>query len=371
MTALEQDIRHRIATEGPLTIADYMVLCLTHPQHGYYTTGLPLGGTSPKQDTNGDFITAPEISQMFGELVGVWCMQTWQAMGCPDAFNLVEIGPGRGTLMKDLLRASSAMPDFQQAMHLHLIEISPTLIDQQKQTLPSDHSATWLKDIDELPQRASIIVANELLDALPFRQWCRWEDRWHERAIGVVDDALQFVLRPNRLQEEALPVDHGAQPQGMLFETAPAREAFISRLADLLKRLNGAALLIDYGHLKSGFGDSFQAVRNHAYADPLEGAGQTDLTSHVDFSPLIAAARAAGCTVPTPTTQGQFLLAMGLLERAGSLGHNQSAARQQVLSEAVQRLAGPEQMGDLFKVMALGSPAPLMEQLPGFSDRSG
>ncbi|MEP4291132.1 MAG: SAM-dependent methyltransferase, partial [Rhizobiaceae bacterium] len=359
-----------IQMHGPMPLADYMTLCLTHPEHGYYTTGNPVGGRASAQRQAGDFITAPEVSQMFGELLGVWCMEMWQALGSPPSFNLVEIGPGRGTLMQDLLRISDALSGFKSACHVHLIEVSPTLSEQQSLTLSSAANITWLRDIDDLTPRPTLILANELLDALPFRQWCKNGEEWFERAVGLIDDQLAFVLRPNQLDKAELPEDHSERPQATLFETAPAREAFVSRIADFLRQQSGAALLIDYGHLKSGFGDTFQAVRDHAFADPLTGLGQTDLTSHVDFAPLCAIARANDCEVPEPVTQGEFLLALGLLERAGALGTGHDTAVHDRLHQAVERLAGPSQMGDLFKVMAFGAasdPAGLTDRWPGFS----
>ena len=367
MTPLEAEIRRHIQMHGPMPLADYMTLCLTHPEHGYYTTGSPVGGRASTQRQSGDFITAPEVSQMFGELIGVWCMEMWQALGEPSDFNLVEIGPGRGTLMADLLRISGALPGFKLACHVRLIEVSPSLSEQQSLALSASANITWLRDIDALEARPTIILGNELLDALPFRQWCKNGDDWFERAVGLIDDQLTFVLRPNRLDKIDLPLDHEARPQATLFETAPAREALITRVANLLKQNNGAALFIDYGHLKSGYGDTFQAIRDHAYVDPLTQLGKTDLTSHVDFAPLCAAARASGCVVPEPTTQGAFLLSLGLLERAGALGAGRSDSVQNTLRAAVERLAGPSQMGDLFKVMGFGAPASLADRWPGFS----
>jgi SAM-dependent MidA family methyltransferase len=367
MTPLEEEIRRHITMHGPLPLADYMTLCLTHPELGYYTTGNPVGGRASSQRQAGDFITAPEVSQMFGEMLGVWCMEMWQALGSPAEFNLVEIGPGRGTLMADLLRVSGALPGFKSACNVRLIEVSPTLSEQQSLTLSSMANVTWLRDIDALERRPTIVLANELLDALPFRQWCKNGEDWFERAVGLIDDQLTFVLRPNRLDIGDLPGDHAARPQATLFETAPAREAFIARIADFLQHNTGAALCIDYGHLKSGFGDTFQAIRDHAYADPLTGLGQTDLTSHVDFAPLCAVAKANGCNVPNPVTQGEFLLSLGLLERAGALGSGRDKSVQERLQQAVERLAGPSQMGDLFKVMGFGAPASLAARWPGFS----
>ena len=366
MTPLEKEIRRRIAFDGPMSLAEFMTLCLTHPQHGYYTTGHPVGGRASAQRQSGDFITAPEVSQMFGELIGVWCMEVWQALGEPQSFSLVEIGPGRGTLMQDLLRVSGALPAFRNAAQVHLIEVSATLSEQQSLALSSAANIKWIRDVDDLPDQPAIIVANELLDALPLRQWCKHGDDWLERAVGVIDDKLEYVLRPNKLASPDLPSAHKEQVEGTLFETAPAREAFVARTADLLRKNNGAALFIDYGHLKTGYGDTFQAVRDHAVANPLEGLGQTDLTSHVDFEPLCAVAKNAGCVVPKPVTQGQFLLSLGLLERAGTLGSGKSSSVQESLRQAVERLAGPQGMGELFKVMAFGAPANLSGRLPGF-----
>ena len=366
MTPLEKELRTRIEFEGPQSIADYMMVCLNHPDHGYYTTGAPVGGRASAQRSGGDFITAPEISQMFGEMIGVWCMEVWQALGSPASFNLVEIGPGRGTLMRDLLRVSDALPDFKKAAQVHLIEISPTLSEQQSLTLSDLASIKWIRDINQLPAEPTIIIANELLDALPFRQWVKNGKDWYERAIGLVDGKLEFVMRPNTIALQDLPNGHEDEPDGALFESAPAREAFVAHVADFLKANNGAALMIDYGHLKSGFGDTFQAVKDHAYADVLTNPGTADLTSHVDFDPLVQVAKAAKCVVPNPVTQGEFLLSLGLLERAGNLGQGRSEAVQQDLRTSVERLAGPDQMGKLFKAMAFGAPKSLGERWPGF-----
>ncbi len=367
MTPLEQQIHQRIAADGPMPLAEYMIVCLTHPEFGYYTSGHPVGGKASGETPPGDFITAPEISQMFGELIGVWCMEVWQALGSPNRFNLVEIGPGRGTLMKDLLRVSQVLPNFMAAAHVYLVEVSPTLSHVQGQNLPSQANIKWIADIDDLPDRPTIIIANELLDALPIRQWCKHGADWLERAVGIVDEQLTFVLRPNRLELSDLPPDHVTRPEGTLFETAPAREAFVARAAELIQSNTGAALFIDYGHLKSGYGDTFQAVRDHVPANPLQLPGRTDLTSHVDFSPLRAAANSNGCEVPQPVTQRQFLLTLGLLERAGQLGAGRPSSVQSELQQAVERLASPQGMGDLFKVMGFAAPASVGNQLPGFS----
>ncbi|MFD0916383.1 class I SAM-dependent methyltransferase [Pseudahrensia aquimaris] len=366
MNKLEENIRLLIAETGPLSVGEYMTLCLTHPTHGYYTTGNPVGGRASAEREGGDFITAPEISQMFGELIGVWVMEVWQALGRPDPFNLVELGPGRGTLMRDLLKAGQAMPGFLPAARITLVEVSPTLGEQQSLTL-GRHSGqiTWRRDLSELPDRPTIVIANEFLDALPFRQWIKQGDDWLERGVGVVDDALAFVTRSATLPKSEAPQDESL-PDGSIFETAPAREGFVASIADTLTPKNGAALFIDYGHLRSKTGDTFQALRDHAHVSTLDAPGESDLTSHVDFEPLAAIAKARGCVVPTPVTQSEFLLSLGLLERAGTLGHGRDSRVQEMLQAAVERLAGPNQMGDLFKVFAFGAPASLGERWPGF-----
>ena len=367
MTPLEVEIRQRIESEGPLSIADFMALCLTHPTHGYYTTGHPVGGRASASREGGDFITAPEISQMFGEMIGVWCMEVWQALGCPKPFTLAEIGPGRGTLMADLLRVAGALPEFAAAADIHLVEISPTLAEQQSLTLSKDAARIkWIRDISALPDQPTIIIANELLDALPFRQWMKIEGRWIERAVGLKDDQLHFVTRPSSLDEAELPTGYAACADGTIFETSAPRESLVATIANHLNTQNGAALFIDYGHLKSGFGDTFQAMKDHGFVSPLEQLGDADLTSHVDFEPLLVAAKENNCTAPTPTTQGNFLLSLGLLERAGNLGHGRDKQVQENLQIAVNRLVAPEQMGDLFKVMAFGAPLSLGERWPGF-----
>ncbi|MEL6736600.1 MAG: SAM-dependent methyltransferase, partial [Pseudomonadota bacterium] len=346
-------LRDRILMEGPMPVADYMQLCLTHPDHGYYTTTRPIGGRASANRSGGDFITAPEVSQMFGEMIAVWCMEVWQALGCPAPFSLVEIGPGRGTLMRDFLRVARALPGFLEAADIHLVEISPTLGEQQSLTL-SEHLSRikWVRDIDQLPDQPIILIGNELLDALPFRQWVKMGDNWHERAIGLTPQpqsmhngaatALHFTTRPNTL----LPVPDYDAPDGTIIETAPAREGFVRALADLLVKNQGAALLIDYGTLESGQtkpSNTFQAMRDHAFVDVLERPGEADLTSHVSFAPLVQVARQAGCVVPPPTTQGAFLAALGIAERCGSLGQNKSPAVQAQLKSAVERLVLPHQ----------------------------
>ena len=352
----EQSLKQRIAAmigqTGPMPLADYMQLSLFDARQGYYPNRQAIGA-------DGDFITAPEISQMFGELVGIWCAAIWQAMGRPDPFLLAEAGPGRGTAMADMLRAASSVPGFTEAARVRLIEASPAMIERQRVAL-AGYAADmdWLPDLDSLPDGPLILIANEFLDCLPMRQFIKRGDAWLERCIGT-DDAGNLIdmLGAGLLDPAHLPPDASAQNDGAAFEMSPAREAWLETLALRLAEQGGAALIIDYGHDRSGFGDTFQAMRGHAPADPLAAPGTVDLTSHVDFAALTRTARGTGATVSPCSTQGAFLLAMGLLERAGRLGANRPASEQERISGEVERLAGPDAMGTLFKVLALAGPA--------------
>ncbi len=344
--SLLERIKQLIEGEGPLPLAEYIALCLSDAQQGYYTTRTPIG-------RSGDFVTAPEISQMFGELIGVWCVSMWRAIGSPANFILVEMGPGRGTLMADLLRVAMRHRDFAKALNVCLLEISQPLRSLQKEGLTGHlDRISWISDLGDINELPAIFIGNEFLDALPFHQFVKHHDRWHERMVGLQENALVF-LTGNRMCDPAqLPSGHEAQADGAIFETAPAREAVAETIALHIDKYGGAALLIDYGHQKGGFGDTFQAVKGHQYANPLAMPGEADLTSHVDFEALAARVSQQGIDSKT-TTQGDFLRSMGLFERAGSLGSGKSAPVQEELQMAVDRLAGAQAMGNLFKVLAI------------------
>ncbi|MFI5411697.1 class I SAM-dependent methyltransferase [Kaistia sp. UC242_56] len=341
MTPLAEKLVHRIENFGPITIADYMAACLGDPEFGYYTTREPFGSA-------GDFVTAPEVSQMFGELIGLWAVETWRRMGSPAAFVLAEIGPGRGTLMADALRAAKVAPDFEKAATIVLVETSPRLRAIQADTL-AGHAIDWIEHIDALPEGPAIVVANELFDALPVRQFLRTADGWAERMVGVSEGRLAFGLRGNAHFDGA---DDRA-PEGSLVETASISAAIMATLAARLQHSGGAFLTIDYGHAESGYGDTLQALRSHAFDDPLAHPGEADLTVHVDFAALSRTAEANGARASAIWTQGDFLLALGLLERAGRLGAGKDAATQDAIRAAVERLAGPAAMGSLFKVLCV------------------
>jgi SAM-dependent MidA family methyltransferase len=361
MTALGRRIAADIAAHGPISVADYMARCLYDPDHGYYTTREPIGA-------KGDFTTAPEVSQMFGELVAVWLCSVWRAQGAPLPATLAEVGPGRGTLMKDVLRTLRRLdPRLAAGADLAMVETSPRLAEVQRGTLGAEATRMrWYKQVDDLPAQPLFLVANELLDAIPARQFVRAPDGWRERMVGLGDDGrLHFVAGRLPMTGAVLPVAAASAPPGAILELAPARTALVAGFAARIVRDGGAALLIDYGHLSTGLGNTLQALRGHAFADPLETPGEADLTTHVDFEPLANEARRAGASAAF-TTQGEFLLAMGLVERAGALGAEAGPEARQAIRGAVERLAGPDAMGNLFKVMAI---TPADADFPGFPGR--
>ncbi|MFZ4530574.1 MAG: class I SAM-dependent methyltransferase [Alsobacter sp.] len=352
-TPLARRIAALIAQDGPIGIDRYMALALADPGDGYYTTRDPFG-------VAGDFTTAPEITQMFGELIGLWAAAVWQRMGAPPRVVLCELGPGRGTLMRDALRAARALPPFRAAIDLHLVETSPVLRAVQAETLAEcGLQPTWHASLQSVPPGPLLLLANEFLDALPVRQFVRCEGGWHERLVGLdADGGLAFGLSPS-----AYPALRVSAKVGAVLEIAAIATGVVSSLATRLVRSGGAALMLDYGSVQSGFGDTLQAVSRHTPVDPLHRPGDCDLTVHVDFFAIATAARTAGATVSGPVEQGVFLRALGLVERAAVLAPKAGAA---VVDAAVARLAGhgPGEMGGLFKALSFGDPA--LGLLPGF-----
>lgn len=340
MTALERIIREIIEGEGPIRLDRYMGLCLGHPVHGYYNARQPFG-------EDGDFITAPEISQVFGELIGIWCANAWAAMGEPSSFNLIELGPGRGTLMNDMLRAARIVPGFLAAVKPRLVESSPRLRALQKQAVKAE--ATWHARLATVPEGPMLLVANEFFDALPIRQFeCR-KGRWHERCVGIEAGTLAIGLA------DAEGMDAPAN-DGDVIEIAMSRNDVASEIGARLKRWPGAALVIDYGHLVSQPGDTLQALQNHNYVPITQAPGECDLTSHVDFEALANALDQGGGIAWPPLTQGAFLMAMGLEARTAALSARADKRMVDALQRAMTRLADESQMGNLFKVLAATSP---------------
>ncbi|MEM7718341.1 MAG: SAM-dependent methyltransferase [Pseudomonadota bacterium] len=351
MTPLEAHLKQCIAATGPMTLADYMAECLGNPEHGYYTTRDPLGAA-------GDFTTAPEISQMFGELLGLCLAQAWIDRGAPAPFILAELGPGRGTLMADMLRATRAVPGFHTALDLHLVETSPTLRTAQDAAI--SHPLTHHDSLTTLPNGPLYLIANEFFDALPIRQFQRFDTRWRERVVGLSQGALALGLSDplppgflvDRLQDTI---------EGDIVETCAPGESLATALGERIDREGGTALLLDYGAWRSG-GDSFQAVRNHETVGALETPGEADLTAHVDFGALARAATPALHSALIP--QGVLLERLGITARAQALAQSLTGAASDSHIAAHRRLTHPQEMGTLFKAMALyqtGTPVP-----PGF-----
>lgn len=348
MDTLEAKIKRLIAETGPMSVADYMAHCLFDPEHGYYTTREPFGAA-------GDFTTAPEVSQMFGELVAVWLYSAWTVLDKPMPATLAEIGPGRGTLMKDMLRTLAQIgADFLQDTRVALVETSPRLARVQKETLAdAPVRARWFSRLEDVPDGPLFIVGNELFDALPVRQYVKTPEGWRERVVALDKTRkLAFMAGPGAPDLALLPPEAAGAPDGAIAELAPARTALMETIAARIAGNGGAGLFIDYGHERPGIGDTLQAVRRHEYDEVLAHPGEADLTAHVDFAALAAAARPHGLGAAV-MTQGDFLLAMGLLERAGRLGAGRAREEQERIRDAVERLAGPDQMGRLFKAMAV------------------
>ncbi|MCC0036644.1 MAG: class I SAM-dependent methyltransferase [Hoeflea sp.] len=351
MTPLAEKIVNLIQQTGPLKISDYFALCLADPDHGYYQRREPFG-------QSGDFVTAPEISQLFGEMIGVFLVQAWQAQGSPEKTRIVEIGPGRGTLMSDALRVIARLaPDLHAGATIHMVETSERLRNVQRQTLVRiKQRISWHHAVEDVPAGFTLLVANELFDAIPIRQFVKTPQGFCERVVGLDDTGnLAFGLAPGGLDTTLLPIEAGRVPNGEVFEVSPARSAVMQAVAAKIVRDGGTALTIDYGHLVTGFGDTLQAVHQHEFDPPLARPGEADLTSHVDFQVLAEVAREAGAHVHRPLTQGDFLLRLGILERAGALGAGRDSLTQATISDAVNRLAGEGEgrMGALFKVLAV------------------
>lgn len=351
MTALGDELKRQIAVDGPMGIDRFMALCLTHPRHGYYMGRDPFG-------RGGDFITAPEVSQMFGELIGIWCAAAWQIMDMPGVLNLVELGPGRGTLMADLVRAASVMPGLADALSIHLVEVSPALKAMQEKTLRNAGiKARWHDRFADVPAGPLVVIANEFFDALPMRQFVRAGSSFRERLVGLdAAGELTFGLGDDEAPPATMPQWAQQVEEGTVIEMSAAREAVAEEIGARVHSEKGAALIVDYGHAVSGPGDTLQAVRKHRPVVALAHPGEADLTSHVDFAALARALVRGGAKVHGPVTQGEFLMGMGLREREEALKRRADQRQRIILARAAQRLAAGAGMGQLFKVIAATHP---------------
>lgn len=339
-------LKARIRDAGPISIADYM----NEVARFYYASRDPFG-------VGGDFTTTPEISQVFGELIGAWCAELWQRLGAPDPVLLVELGPGRGTLMADALRAARVLPSFLRAARLHLVERSPRLRKLQAAALAA-HAPRFHETIAVLPPGPMLLVANEFFDALPIRQFEVHDGAWHERKIGLDrGGAFAFLLEQARCHSPNLP----RAGEGAIKEIRPAARTLAQAIAQRIVREGGAALIIDYGYYPSAVGDTLQAVRRHHPHPILVAPGSADLTAHVDFAAIADAAREAGAACYGPATQGGFLTALGIAAREAALLEAARPTQRESIRAGVKRLVHPAEMGALFKVLALGrrgAPAP-------------
>ncbi len=356
MTPLDAELRLLIATDGPISVERYMQLCLQHPLHGYYTTREAIGR---------DFVTAPEVDQMFGELVGLWAAEVWLGMGAPPALHLVELGPGRGTLMADALRATRGVAGFHDAISVTLVETSPRLRAAQRDKLAAAAPRLAFADtVAALPDGPALILANEFFDALPVRHYLRGPTGWHERVVGLdAGDRLTF----GAARDTVAGIAATAGAPGQVLEVGHAAIDTMRALAGRIARDGGALLACDYGHAAPGFGETLQAVRDHTYVDVLAEPGEADLTTHVDFAALARAAREAGAVAHGPVAQGAFLRRLGIETRAAQLRRRADPRQRAALDAALHRFTAPaSSMATLFKAFAVtpqGMPAP-----PGFED---
>ena len=362
-TPLAERLAARIARDGPMSVAEYMHASLHDPEHGYYRGQTAIGKA-------GDFITAPEISQIFGELLGLWCVLVWQSMGSPSKLRLIEIGPGRGTLMRDALRAARLVPEFRAALSVELVESNTVLQAAQRETLAGESvPLSWRGEL-LLGDGPVILIGNEFLDTLSIDQWIWRNGAWRMRAVGLDQEgALTFLECEARPDSEAgaeapppLPPDLVPE-EGCIFES---RSRPFADLVTAIKKLGGpvASLLIDYGHTRSGFGDTLQAIDAHRYADPLQSPGKADLSAQVDFAAFADAARAEGLAVDGPVTQAELLGRLGIIERASRLmAMNPTLAAG--IEASVARLLAPGGMGTRFHAVGLRSvdisPLPALE----------
>lgn len=342
-------LKRLLSENGPMSVADYMAWCLTSGESSYYRGGNPLGAS-------GDFVTAPEVSQIFGELIAIWCVTVWKAMGEPELFVLAELGPGRGTLMQDAMRAARAAPRFLEAAQIHLVETSATLKEAQKKALTNFCAPSWHKTMEKVPGGPLIVIANEFFDALPVEQHIYEDGSWHRRVVKLNGSdkpsfaAGRLALPPVELLPANPPRD------GDILEHRPAASDLIGEFGRRAGNAPVAVLIADYGYERRDYGDTLQAVRAHGYANPLETPGECDLSAHVNFAELAHAAGIAGLDVWGALSQSEFLLSLGLEERLRQLMSSAGEDQRAALFLGARRLVDPYQMGSLFKVMAMTSP---------------
>lgn len=360
MGGLRDHLARRIRFEGAISTAAFMADALGHPDYGYYMRGDPFGRA-------GDFVTAPETSQMFGELLGLWCAEIWRLMDRPDPFVLAELGPGRGTLMADALRAGGVLPGFCEAATVCLVEASPSLRKAQRNAL-AGRAAHWFESLFDAPEGPLILLANEFFDALPVHQFERRAEGWRERLVTTDGEEFGLALSPQASARSALipqPLASDA-PEGAVVEVAPAAISIAATVAERIALYGGAALIVDYGHARHRTGETLQGIRGHETCDFLKNPGETDISAHVDFAALTEAAR-HDCAVYGPIPQRALLQRLGIETRARQLLQGASEDQARDIEAALRRLIGPDEMGNLFKALAITHPD--LAPPPAFEDQ--
>lgn len=353
-TSAENYLQQNIAQHGSISLGEFFSFAVSHPQHGYYASQAPFG-------REGDFITAPEISQMFGEMIGAWVYDTWQQLGEPGTFNLLEFGPGRGTLMSDILRVTMKSDTFRSAARISLVEVSPSLKQSQKETL-SGHEVSWCAELSEINHDCpTIIIGNEFLDALPIEQLKRTEQSWQKRVIKYDAPKNEFSFDWESAEQELIALLPAKTESHQIYEVAPQRQKVIKDVCTHISASSGAALWIDYGYTKRHYGDTLQAIKKHQYSDILTNIGQSDITAHVDFQALAEDVHSHDTLSSRTTTQGEFLKKVGIEYRALALknsvlkahGTDNGAKKIYEIDQDLNRLISRNEMGELFKVMAI------------------
>ncbi len=358
MTPLFSIIHDIISSEGPITLERYMEIVLHHPDYGYYRHDDPLGA-------HGDFVTAPEVTQMFGEMVGVWCVEVWKQMGEPNPFALLELGPGRGTLLMDILRATSKITGFQKAFRLHLFESNATLRKIQKEKL-GDYAPVFVENIERLPWMPTIVLANEFFDTIPMRQFFKTEKGWRERLVDCQAGRLLFIEGEPQLTPLGVAANVAGDTRiGWTYEVSPSSLAIVQQVSGHVVRHGGAGLIVDYGYSAPMGADTLEAWHKHKFIDPLEFSGEADVTADVDFSALKTIALHTGARVVGPIGQGEFLKNLGIEVRAAQLVRSASEDTAAVVKADLNRLIDPAHMGVSFKAMSILAPS--LKDAPGFT----
>ncbi|HTO40561.1 MAG TPA: SAM-dependent methyltransferase [Rhizomicrobium sp.] len=350
MNPLGKKIARLIEAQGPIPVSQFLMLALHDRDHGVYASRNAIG-------REGDFTTAPEISQMFGELLGLWLLEVWRQQGAPKKIRLVELGPGRGTLMRDVLRAARLDSTFLAALEIVLVEASPTLKEVQAQVLKDAPAPVrWATTVGAVLDGPPLyLLANEFFDALPLRQFVKTDSGWHERMVVADGDTLAFALAPMALPGLAVPEARGPAEIGAIYEVSPASTALAEDIAAHIAGQGGAALIVDYGYAGGGFGETLQAIAKHTFAPILDAPGTADLSAHVDFAALGDAVRRGGAQSFGPIGQGALLEALGITQRTAALAAK-NPAQQASIQAAFQRLTAADQMGVLFKALAILPP---------------